>query len=271
MTNSNSSNNTSSNDVYRETANTLGTSINQWAGQIAADNLANEQRRQEREEAREIREAEAALLKANYLKLVNSRKTLIAKYPDGKTPLSHQVKDANEVYYFTYSYSPATIETNSPIIHISNVFPLSKYGDGTWPFKASLMEKISKTNPGLELILSGYYLTKSEADRQQQLLFFGARDYGFVIKNIAYEGKKSTQTSGSTSDYWGNTNEGEGEKTVIEKEAPKTNNSNVDYWGNPVKKEEQKVEPNKKTEPTKKQEPTKPKVKYDYWGNPIKE
>ena len=272
MTNSNSTNNT-----YTEAANSIGSALTQWGNQMQADNAAEAQRqeeREEREEQRRIREKEiaaaAAEMKANKLLLVNNRKSLIAKFPDGKTPLSYQAKEATEVYYFAYSYEASALESNAPVIYISNVFSIAKYGDGTWPFKASLMEKISKTNKGLNLILSGYYLNQNEAEQQQEALMKGASNNGFMLKGISYVSKKSSQTTDSNTDYWGNTpKEGE-QKTNTEQQEPqqsKTNSSEVDYWGNPIKKGEQ--QPNIET-PTQK-EPEKPKAKFDRWGNPIKD
>jgi hypothetical protein len=200
------------------------------------EQIQREEEQRQREEERIQKEAD---LKANKLRLINSRKKLIAQYPDGKTPLSYQVKETTEVYFFTYSYNPETIESNSPTIYISNVFPVQKNGDDSWPFKANLMEKIAKTNPGLNLILSGYYLNKSEADIKQQQLLHEATEFGFIVNNINYVGKKSTLSS----------------------------NSSTDYWGNPIKKTNNKPSTKQTTE----QEPTKTKPQLDYWGNPIKQ
>jgi hypothetical protein len=234
MTNSNSTNNS-----YTQAANAIGSALTQWGDQMAADRLANEQRQQEREEEDERRQAAAAVVKANKQKLVNNRKSLIAKFPDSKTPLSYEVKDVTEIYYFVYSYQAAAIGGDAPVIYISNEFSLAKYADGTWPFKASLIEKIAKTNKGLDFILSGYYLTQIEAAEQKQLLMNSANEYGFIVNKISYTSKKSLETSSGS----------------------------IDYWGNPIKKTEQQPAANSPA----KQEPVKSKPNLDYWGNPIKE
>lgn len=291
----------------QQISNALTPALNQWADQINANNEREAQAQMQREEAEERRaeerrrkEAAAAEIAAKKRQLVAARKDLIAKYPDGKTPLSSQTKGATEVYFFVYSYQASTIENNNPVIYISNVFSVAKYADGTWPFKASLMENIVKTNKGLNLTLSGFYLSKSVADQNQQYFVNQAKSYGFTINNINYAGKKSSAGTGANTDYWGNPTKGGEQKTneeLQETQQVKTN-SEVDFWGNPTKNGEQKTNAEKQetqqqktnkievdfwgnpikkgaqqqnTETQNKQEPTTPKAKVDYWGNPIKE
>jgi hypothetical protein len=208
----------------------FGPSPEEKARQLRAENL-----RIENEKA-------AARARANKIQMVASRKALINKYPDGKTPLSYQIKDATEVYFFVYSYQPNTIDSNSTPIYISNVFSLAKYGDDTWPFKASLMEKIAKTYSGLDFILSGYYENKNTAEQQQKALVNEANSSGFTVNKITYSGTKSTSITVTTA-----------------------NNSNTDFWGNTIKKDDQQQNNNSTIEPE------KPKSKVDFWGNPIKE
>ena len=213
--------------------------LNQWASQIKSDNEAEEARQNRIEDERVRKQNIADNLRANKFRLINNRKSLIAKFPDGKTPLSYEVKGATEIFYFVYSYQASTIENVSPPIYISNVFSLAKYADGTWPLKASLIENITKTNKGHDLVLSGYYLNKNEAEQQQKFLINEANNFDFVVNNINYETKKYAQTT----------------------------RGSLDYWGTPIKKEQQQSNP--KTPAT--IEPEKPKGKVDYWGNPIKE
>ncbi len=213
--------------------------LNQWASQIKSDNEAEEARQNRIEDERVRKQNIADNLRANKFRLINNRKSLIAKFPDGKTPLSYEVKGTTEIFYFVYSYQPATIENNSPPIYISNVFSLVKYGDGTWPLKASLIENIAKTNKGLNLVLAGYYLNKNDAEQQQQLFISEANNFDFVVNKINYETKKSAQTTSGS----------------------------LDYWGNPIKKEVHQS--NIKTPAT--NEIEKPKIKVDYWGNIIRE
>jgi hypothetical protein len=226
-------------DKAADFSSSVTTTLNQWSTQLHAnddakeqnevDRLMEEQRKYDREREREN----------NKLQIVSNRKSLIAKFPDGKTPMSYDVKDVSEVYYFAYSYKASAIESNAPVIYVSNVFTLSKYADGSWPYKTVLMENIARTNKGLDLILSGYYLTLNDAEAQNQRFLKSAKDYGFVVNNINYNEKNSTQSA----------------------------NSSVDYWGNPIKKSNNQPV----AQPAVKKAPVKPKPVLDYWGNPVKQ
>jgi len=213
--------------------------------------------------------AAAAEAKANKARLVAGRKNLLSKLSDGKPPLSHQAKDATEVYFFTYSYQAASLEDDAPVIYISNVFSVAKYGDGSWPFKTNLIEGIQKTYKGLDLKLSGYYLDKEKAEEQQQLLVRATTNYNFKVNNIAYTRKKTAETASANTDYWDNSKKDEvkaGEKTP-KTQKPAKSESKTDFWGNQVKEGEQQP----KTETEKKPASTTPKAKLDFWGNPVKE
>ena len=263
----------------------LNNSVNAWANNMVAEAEARQQReyaqqerrameqarREEAEQAARVRAAEAARdraaeaarVKAERQRVVASREALITNFPDGKTPLSYQAKENSEVYFFVYSHQPSSFEDNFPEIYISNVFSVSKFSDGTWPFKIRLMENIVKTNKGLPLILSGYYLSENEAEQQQQGFVNEANRCGFSVNTIQYTSKKASSPTSVKTDYWGEP--GTGEK----KETPAKQNE-IDFWGNPVKKtsgNEEKKSGDSKTPSS----PVKKEVKVDFWGNPIKE
>lgn len=198
---------------------------------------ANIQARREQEERQRLeqlkKEQEAAAAKAKWLELISNRKKLIAKFPDGKTPLSSQPKTIKEVFFFVYSYEPSSIEAHNPVLQVSNVFSLPRYEDGTWPFKTGLMENIQKTVKIPNLILSGFYTDKASAADQQQYLSAKANQYGFSLKPLSYTGKKVSAVSGET-DYWGNSNTGTKTKSDPSINTNKQE-TKLDFWGNPVK------------------------------------
>lgn len=220
------------------------------------------QRREREENLRIEREEKAARVRAEKARNITLRKDLIKKYPDGKTPLSYEAKNSSEVYFFVYSYKESTLENDNPTIYISNVFALQKYADGTWPFKTSLMQKIAKENKDLEFILSGFYESKTEAVQQHQYFASGANSSAFAINGISFEIKKTSETSDSQTDFWGNPN-----KNVAPKPTTNNNNAKTDFWGNPIKSlsNEQNIPAEKK------QDSTKTATKVDFWGNPIKD
>jgi hypothetical protein len=222
-----------------------------------------------RREAAAAAAAEIAKAKAKKIQMIASRKTLSKNFPDGKTPLSYQAKEAAEVYFFTYSYQAATLEEDSPLIYISNVFSISKYGDGSWPFKSNLLANIAKTNKGLDLILSGYYESREKAEEEQQLLVNTANSYEFSVKSISYNGIKSEDNSNTSTDYWGNDTNKTNSKTSSNKnnnQASKTSANNQDFWGNPTVNDKKKAV----SSTEKKQVSNETKVATDYWGNTTK-
>ena len=180
----------------------------------------------------------AAELRAEKARLIAARKIFVSKLPNGKTPLSYQEKEAKEVYFFTYSYQTTALEEAAPLIFISNVFTVVKYGDGTWPFKSNLINNIAKTNKGLDLILSDYYISKTIAEEQQQLFVRAANSYNFSVQPITYISKITTGNSDSNTDFWGNPTKGgtkQSPNTTEKKSATTTPKAKFDYWGNPIK------------------------------------
>ena len=180
----------------------------------------------------------AAELRAEKARLIAARKIFVSKLPNGKTPLSYQEKEAKEVYFFTYSYQTTALEEAAPLIFISNVFTVVKYGDGTWPFKSNLINNIAKTNKGLDLILSDYYISKTIAEEQQQLFVRAANSYNFSVQPITYISKITTANSDSNTDFWGNPTKGgtkQSPNTTEKKSATTTPKAKFDYWGNPIK------------------------------------
>ena len=269
MANYNNLSSSNNSNTTTQLINSATTLINQWSNQEQANNEAEEIRQLQRAEEKQQRDAaiavEAAAIKAKKIKLVAARKVLLAKLPEGKSPLSYEAKEVSEVYFFVYSYNPNTLEANNPLISISNVFPIQKYSDGSWPFKAKIMEDISKTNKTPDLRLSGYYIDKAKAEEQQQLFVRATTNYDFDVKTISYAGGKSTNTDSNT-DYWGNTAKTDDKKTTDDtKNKQETNNTEADYWGNPIKKEEKKPATPTQIKP----KPANSKVELDFWGNPI--
>ncbi|MDP3916228.1 MAG: hypothetical protein Q8R96_21080 [Bacteroidota bacterium] len=250
-----------------EFANAVEPLLEQWANQAQAKREEREQEELARLEGQTRREEAAAELRAQKARLIEARTDFVTKLPNGKPPLSYQAKEATEIYFFTYSFQTASIEETTPLIYISNVFTVAKYGDGSWPFKSNLIANIAKTNNGLDLILSDYYLSKTQAEEQQQLLVRAASSYDFSVQHISYSGIKSSGKTEAGSDFWGNaTNDGDAKSNSNSTNNPASANAaeGQDFWGNPITTIEKK--PESSTE--KKQEPKDSKEDADFWGNP---
>ncbi|MEN9910379.1 MAG: hypothetical protein RLZZ540_3538 [Bacteroidota bacterium] len=227
------------------------------------DEAEDREREQRRDNEKRVREE-----KVEHDELVSNRKSMITNLPEGKMPLSSQTKNAKEVYFFMYSCDIYSLESN-PVIYMSNIFTIAKYADDTWPFKDRVMEKIAQTNKDRTYKLSGFYMTKEEAEGQLQQLVNKAYKYGFTIKNVFYMSSKATETANSNIDFWGNPTSKKVEQSKTE--IPNTK-AKVEYddWGNPITN---KTEQTKKAIPKKAEQPkttATAKVEYDFWGNPIK-
>ncbi len=199
--------------------------------------IAENEQKKEEERLRAIRAriAEEKRLEriAVHNRLVENRKATIAKFPDGKMPLSAVSRKTDEVYFFIYSCDEQSLEREAPEIYISNAFSVQKYSDDTWPFKNKLIEQIAKENKGINFKLSGFYMSKFEAEQQLQILLSSAYNYSFNVNSIIYNGKQTEGKSNNENDFWGNKINNNTPDSI--KEVPQ-NNSQVDFWGNPIKK-----------------------------------
>mgnify|MGYP000877029629 CR=1 FL=1 len=166
------------------------------------------------------------------------RVDLFNMFPEGGIPMSSHRISTDELYFFVYNFDEASLRDGSPKIEISNVFPISKYGDGTWPFKSVILSKIQKSHNIGKTTLVGYYTTKEMADKMRASFIRMAAKSGMTIEDFIYKGSPRNNSSTATS---------------------------IDYWDNT-----EKSSTTKKTKPIeKKSEPAKPKL--DFWDDSIKE
>jgi hypothetical protein len=133
------------------------------------------------------------------------------------------------LYFFSYIFDKKNIEFSQSVIAVSNVFPIARYGDGTWPFKTNVVSELRKTGAAGTVTLVGYYASKEMADQMHTSFMSLAGKCSFTTKDIVYKGKKSSGKTGG--DFWSN---GSGTPvaakdtatSVIKKEAAD------DFWNN---------------------------------------
>lgn len=222
-------------------------------------------------EARKAKEALEAQRRAETAKIeekkrlarIEIRKKLFSQFPDGGLPLSSHNIQVDEVYFFSYGFDNSTIDKESPVLFLTNLFPMAKYGDGTWPFKSGIMNEISKTGMQGSLTIMGYYTTLALAEQMRTSFKALSEKSGFVIKEVTYNGKKATAAGNGKTDFWGNE-----VKTSASGNISKEAQNGTDFWGNPLR-------PNAKDTVSKKIPKAKPSntktVQLDFWGNPIKQ
>ena len=246
-----------------------------------ADEIGREE--QEQKDARERQKREAKqkeIEKEERIKraekreaLLNNRKAVLNNLTEATMPVSSQTKNATSVYFFMYSCDANSLNSDTPELYLSNVFEVAKYADDTWPFIDKVKQKIAQANTGYDYKLSGYYMTKEDAEAKLQLLVNSVYRCGITIKNNIYTYANATTKSKSDSDFWGNksaTNAAPPKQKALKQEA--TSKVEYDYWGNSIGKKVEQQKTTTATIPKKelnKVKPT-PRIEYDDWGNPIK-
>lgn len=269
-------------DLYFHDADEKGKAIGNVAAgitNIVNDIKADEERKKAQQQLNEDRKKFEAQIKAEEekkrLKLKND---FITEFKDGGVPNSSSKISENEVYFFTYVYNKNDLALKTTTVEISNVYPISKYGDGTWLLKNGLINKLSKfkENATNTIIIIGYYCSQEQAEELRKTFISIGKEIGFSFHDFYFKGNPYTNLTENNTDYWGNPKI----KTGINTENPKSE-IEYDYWGNPIKKTTQnaKIDSSKinseKYKPAKiktgiNSENSKSKIEYDYWGNPIK-
>jgi hypothetical protein len=133
--------------------------------------------------------------------IIDFRKGLLSEFSEGGLPLSSYNVKQNVLYFFSYHIEESTIQNDSPKIYLSNVFPVGRYADGSWPFKNTLVSELSSKASG-KTVLMGYYGTEELAAKSRNAFISMARKCEFKLENIQYKGKNTAGVQGSNDDFW---------------------------------------------------------------------
>lgn len=194
---------------------------------------AEKEEREAKEALRRQREEQMARIEARKREaLIALRKGFFNEFPDGGVPLSGHKVVVDELYFFSYVYNKANIGAGPTSVKVSNVFPIARYGDGTWPFKTNVVADVQKAASGEgPVTLVGYYTTKELADNMRSSFLRLAGKSQVGIRDIAYKGKKSS--GGAPADFWGtgvkSTGKAKGDSTAAP--LPVKKKSDDDFWG----------------------------------------
>ncbi|GEP97903.1 hypothetical protein [Chitinophaga cymbidii] len=195
------------------------------AGSMISEMAAEKKRRQMQEQLRRERAAEEARIKEKkWQALVSSRREMLKRFPDGGVPLSFHKVSVNDLYFFAYVLDTTDIRKQAPVAMLTNVFPVSRYGDGTWPFKNGLTGDLKKVTGAGKITIMGYYTTEKLANDMRAAFENIAGKCQVKVKHYTYKGKKSAAGNSNT-DFWGNEKSGEKNK----KAAPAKKD---DFWEN---------------------------------------
>ncbi len=215
---------------------------------------------------RELKEAREEALKKMRVEqkenMINLRRKLFTTFSNGGLPLSSHRVASRVVYLFSYSFNTDQISNEKPNIKITNVFPITKTNDDTWPFQNSISNDLKKVFNEQEITLFGYFADENKINEMYESFTRMAKQSGMNVQTFTFKGrplKNSTIANNEqpNSDFLGN---------PVNKSSDKENRNNtqsndkVDFFGNPIKNGQQIEKSNK----------TNPKDKVDFFGNPIK-
>lgn len=191
-------------------------------------NSAKQAKEKKEAQARLKAEKDAALARFKVEEarmLTGIRTDLFKRFKEGALPLSSSRIEAQTLYYFSYAYNPAQVGAKQTTLFISNVFAVDKYSDGTWPFKSTIVNGLSKLTPYSE-VLHGYYTSRQEAEAMRQGMMDIFLKTGGTTTAFTYKGKTGSGGSKAvTTDFWES-----GKKTTdtLQKKQEKKD----DFWNN---------------------------------------
>ena len=198
------------------------------AAREAAANAAAE--RAERIRLKEEVEKERKALQLEF------RESLFSQYPDVKLPLSSEKVIADDLYFFAYFFDKTKIQIDYVTLFTTPVFKIHRYGDGTWPYKNELTEKLSKVNDGKIFNVVGYFLSKDMAEEQRKLFTEDAAKYRINNTDAKLFEQKPVVQKSASMDFWGNPIKKDMPIDSLEGESNKTGTyGKLDFWGNPIK------------------------------------
>ncbi|MDB6131033.1 MAG: hypothetical protein JWM04_2140 [Verrucomicrobiales bacterium] len=148
----------------------------------------------EQERARKLAEAKQMQEEARRLEVaarIEMRQELLTFFPEGHTPLSSHKVTADELYFFAYAANAKETAQEKPPIHISNVFPIASYGDGSWPYKQSFSDELAKLTSVPPTVV-GYFTTRAAADKMRNSLLQLSGEAGFEVSEIQFKGKPAS-------------------------------------------------------------------------------
>jgi len=239
------------NYAFRD-ADAAGQAVGQLAvgiGSIINNISAEKQEQRAREKLAADRAAAQKLMEAEKKALILSvRRKLVQDFPEGGSPLSSHRVGTNEVYLFAYWMDTTQFSQPAPVVRVTNVFPVGQRSDGTWPFKSSLSQDLTKLVPQ-PATMFGYFASRDKAVEWHEAFKRLASKSEMKVSELAFTGRpaKGGPTNG-----------------VTERPAPTT-----DFFGNPIQQspvKEQSAPATKDQSP-----PAGKKQKLDFFGNPIKE
>lgn len=207
--------------------NAYGEALGAFAG-IVGGIAADREEKKAREELRAQRDAQERAIKARELQaLTNVRNEVGKMFPEGGMPLSNHKLDEPVLYLFAYSSNKNDWTKDMTVpIKISNVIPVYRYTDGTYPYLSNV--KRTFENGGITApVIVGYFTNRQMAEKYQQSLIGIADQARFTVQlaNIKVKEKELPGKDADKTDFWG-------DESKKEKGVKKNQQKENDFWSN---------------------------------------
>jgi len=145
--------------------------------------------KKERDEAEQKLRAEAERLRKEGI--INLRQQLAKTFIDGGTPLHKHNIIQPEVYLFAYSSSKSDWNTaNSASILVSNIIPIYKMSDDTYPYKNAVLKTLSPLGNATDITLIGFFTDKTEVEKIRTNFIASAQKAEFTVKTVDIKNKR---------------------------------------------------------------------------------
>ena len=184
----------------------IGQGLN-LVGNIFNSAKAAKDAREAQESLRLQREAEIKKFEeAKKRAIVELRNNLIKRFPDASIPFQ-LIKTKNEIiYFFSYIIENNKLEENKPIITVTNIFPVSKFEDGSFPYKSSILNKLTGIAKG-NISLIGHFESLEKAEEIRNVFIKLAESSQLTVSQ--FQLNKISQPSNGTlnktqTDFWEN-------------------------------------------------------------------
>ncbi|MDX5437603.1 MAG: hypothetical protein LPK03_10435, partial [Pontibacter sp.] len=153
---------------------------------------------------RERQQKLAAMEAARKRAIQDLRNKLVSSFPDGGTPISSHKVAAEQVYLFAYITDKNSFGNEHASVAISNVFPVQRYSDGTYPYKTTVVNKLQGFGAG-NLTLVGYYTDRQKAEEMRTSFLNLAQKSNLRVQPITYTPAKTSASQSQTKgDFWEN-------------------------------------------------------------------
>lgn len=198
---------------------------------MASDSALEKEKKAAREEMyRQKEQLERSIEAARKARQQALRKELLATFADSQMPLSSQKVATDTVYFFAYATTGDPVAQERPGMTVTSVFPVTRRGDGGWPFKRNFNEELRPLTRG-DVAWTGYFGSAAEAEAERRRFLDFARKGGFAVSEVDYRGRAGPGAApGGTRPAARGSSGGGGAEFWNEGGAPRAPAARNDFW-----------------------------------------